>query len=359
MENFKILVINPGSTSTKIAVYENENELLRHNIDHPLDSLEKYETIMDQYEMRKESIVSYLEEAGVDIKTLSAVVGRGGILPPVHSGAYKVNHSMIERLRHKPIAEHASNLGAAIANEIAKSVGVGAYIYDPVTVDELSEHARLSGMPELNRQSLSHALNMRAAAMKVCDKDGVDYHQTNLIVAHLGGGISLSMHSGGRMIDIVSDDEGPFSPERAGRVQCRQLIELCYSGQFDRKTMVKKQRGKGGLLAHLGTVDAREVEARIDNGDKHAETVYYAMATQIAKSIGELATVVDGEVYKIVITGGMAYSKRLTDWISKKVKFIAPIELLPGENELQSLALGVLRVLRHEEEAFVYEDAEF
>lgn len=359
METFKLLVINPGSTSTKIAIYENEKETFKTTIDHPADELEKYPTVMDQYKMRKDNIVEFLEKEGIDINALSAVVGRGGLLPPVHSGAYKVNEAMIERLKKKPVAEHASNLGAAIANEIAHSVGVEAYIYDSVAVDELEEHTRVSGMPEIERASLIHALNMRAAAIKTCEKDGVVYKDTNLIVAHLGGGISLSVHSGGKMIDIVSDDEGPFSPERAGRVPCRALIQMCYSGEYDKQTMNKKLRGKGGLVAYLGTVDAREVETRIESGDKEAEKIYYAMATQIAKGIGELATVVDGDVYKIVITGGIAYSKMMTEWIVKKVKFIAPVEILAGENELESLALGVLRVLRHEEEAYTYTDAEF
>lgn len=359
MTNYKILVINPGSTSTKIAIYENEVERFKETIDHPAEELAKYSTVMDQYQMRKDSILSILNNNGYKVGDLAAVVGRGGLLPPVKSGAYQVNDSMIARLKNKPIAEHASNLAAAIALDIANDIEVNAYIYDAVAVDELEDHARISGMPVIKRESLIHALNMRAAALKSCEKHDLDYPNTNLIVAHLGGGISLSVHSGGKMIDIVSDDEGPFSPERAGRVPCKQLINLCYSGKYDKNTMKKMLRGKGGLVAYLGTVDAREVEAKIEAGDKEAEQVYYAMATQVAKGIGELATVVNGDVSRIIITGGIAYSKLMTEWISEKVKFIAPVEILPGENELESLALGTLRVLKGEEKAYTYVDAEF
>lgn len=359
MSNYKLLVINPGSTSTKIAIYENEVEKMKHTIDHPAEELAKYENVMDQYQMRKNSILQIVEENGYKINELAAIVGRGGLLPPVKSGAYQVNDSMIARLKNKPVAEHASNLAAAIALDIARDIGVNAYIYDAVAVDELEDHARISGMPVIKRESLIHALNMRAAALKCCEKYELEYQKTNLIVAHLGGGISLSVHSGGKMIDIVSDDEGPFSPERAGRVPCKQLINLCYSGEYDKNTMKKMLRGKGGIVAYLGTVDAREVESRIEAGDEKAKEVYYAMASQIAKGIGELATVVDGDVSKIIITGGIAYSKMMTDWISKKVKFIAPVEILAGENELESLALGTLRVLKGEEKAYTYEDSEF
>lgn len=357
--NYKLLVINPGSTSTKIAVYENEIEKIKQTIDHPAEEIERYETVMDQYHMRKDSILEFLKANGYEVKELSAIVGRGGLLPPVKSGAYQVNETMVKRLRNKPIAEHASNLAAAIALDIADDIGVNAYIYDAVAVDELEDHARISGMPEIKRESLIHALNMRAAALKCCDDHKLCYPESNLIVAHLGGGISLSVHSGGKMIDIVSDDEGPFSPERAGRVPCKQLINMCYSGQYDKNTMKKKLRGKGGLLAYLGTIDAREVESMIEDGDENARLVYYAMASQIAKGIGELATVVDGKVDRVIITGGIAYSKMMTDWIKKKVEFIAPVEILAGENELESLALGALRVLKGEEKAYEYIDAEF
>ncbi|MBV7274495.1 butyrate kinase [Clostridium sp. PL3] len=353
--SYKILAINPGSTSTKISIYENEKEVFCKTLDHPTEETEKYNKVAEQFNMRKEVILSFLKENGYDVNELSAVVGRGGMLPSVKSGAYIVNDKMVDRLKNNPIMEHASNLGALIAYEIANTVNIPAYIYDSVRVDELSDIARISGMPDIPRTSTSHVLNSRATAMKVADKYNKKYSDMNFVVAHLGGGISLSVHNKGQMVDIVSDDEGPFSPERAGRVPCRPLIELCYSGKFDKNTMNKKLRGNGGLKAYLSTVDAREVEKMIDNGDENAKLIYEAMAYQVAKGIGELATVVDGEVDAIVITGGIAYSKMITDWITKRVKFIAPVEIVPGENEMESLALGTLRVLKGEENAREYD----
>ena len=276
------------------------------------------------------------------------------MLPPVKSGAYRVNDIMVDRLKNRPVFEHASNLGALIAYEVANITDIPAYIYDSVRVDELEDIARISGMPDIPRTSTNHVLNSRAMAMKVAKKYGKNYDEINCIVAHLGGGISINVQEKGKMIDIISDDEGTFSPERAGRVPCKGLIDLCYSGKYDEKTMHKKLRGNGGLKAYLNTHDAREVEKRIENGDKYAELVYEAMAYQVAKGIGELATVVEGNIDYIIITGGIAYSKTFTDWIIKRVKFIAPIEIMPGENEMESLALGTLRVLRGEEEANEY-----
>ncbi|SHJ53992.1 butyrate kinase [Geosporobacter subterraneus DSM 17957] len=352
---YKVLAINPGSTSTKIALYENELEIFCKVIDHPVEEIEKYSKVQDQFQMRKDIIISFLKDYGLNLKELSAVVGRGGMLPSVKSGAYRVNDLMTDRLKNRPVIEHASNLGALIAYEIANSIGVSAYIYDSVRVDELKDIARISGMPDITRTSTSHALNSRAMAMKAAKKYNKKYEEMNFIVAHLGGGISLSVHEKGRMVDIIADDEGPFSPERAGRVPCKELIDLCYSGIFDKKTMSKKLRGNGGLKAYLNTVDAREVERMIENGDENAKLVYEAMAYQVSKGIGELATVVEGDVDAVVITGGIAYSKMMTGWIKKRVEFIAPVEIMPGENEMESLALGTLRVLRGEEEAREYD----
>jgi butyrate kinase len=352
---FKILAINPGSTSTKIALYEDEKELFTETLTHDIVELEKYEHVQDQFLMRKKVVEAALETRGLDVLELAAVVGRGGMLPPVKSGAYEVNEVMLDVLKNRPALEHASNLGAIIAYEIASRIGVKAYIYDSVRVDELQDIARISGMPVIPRTSTVHALNARAMAMKAAASYNKRYQDVNCIVAHLGGGISLSVHSKGQMIDIISDDEGPFSPERAGRVPCKQLIDLCYSGDYDKRTAHKMLRGNGGLKAYLGTHDAREVEKRIADGDDEAKRVYEAMAYQVAKGIGELATVVDGEVDYIVLTGGIAYSKMLTDWIIKRVQFIAPIALLPGENEMESLAGGTLRVLRGEETAHIFE----
>lgn len=352
--NYKVLAINPGSTSTKIALYEDEKEIFCKTLEHPVEQIEKYENVADQFDMRKEVVLSFLKQNGYEVKELAAVVGRGGMVPKVKSGAYKVNETMVDRLKNNPVVEHASNLGALIAYEIANSIGVSAYIYDSVRVDELEDIARISGMPDIPRTSTSHALNTRAMAMKIAKKYGKKYSDMNFIIAHLGGGISVNVHRKGQMVDIMADDEGPFSPERAGKVPCNALIDLCYSGKFDKKTMKKKLRGNGGLKAYLNTVDAREVERMIESGDEKAKLVYEAMAYQVAKGIGELATVVEGKVDAIVITGGIAYSDMITSWIKKRVEFIAPVEIMPGENEMESLALGILRVLKGEEEAREY-----
>lgn len=356
MNSNKILAINPGSTSTKIALYEDEKEVFTTTLEHPIEEIEKYDNTQDQFEMRKDVVLSFLKGKNFDIKELSAVVGRGGMLPSVKSGAYIVNKLMLDTLKNKPVMEHASNLGAPIAYEIAKAAGVTAYIYDSVRTDELNDIARISGMPDISRTSTCHVLNTRAMAMKLAKKYGKKYEDMNFVVAHLGGGVSLNVHEKGKIVDIVSDDEGPFSPERAGRVPCRELIELCYSGKFDKNTMRKKLRGNGGLKAYLGTMDAREVEKMIKNGDEKARIVYETMAYQVAKSIGELATVVEGKVDAIILTGGIAYSEMMTSWIKKRVEFIAPVEIMPGENEMESLAYGILRVLRGEEKAKEYKE---
>lgn len=351
---FKILAINPGSTSTKIALYEDEKEILVSTLDHASEEIEMYEKIVDQFQMRKEVVLSFLKENGYDVNTLNAVVGRGGMLPPVKSGAYIVNDLMVDRLTNMPIVEHASNLGALIAYEIAGQVKIPAYIYDSVKVDELSDVARISGMPLLPRTSTSHVLNSRAMAMKAAKKYNKSYSDMNLIVTHMGGGVSVNVHEKGQMIDMIPDDEGPFSPERSGRVQQRALIDLCFSGKYSYKEIKKMQSGNGGLKAYLNTVDAREVEKMINEGNEEAKIVYKAMAYQIAKGIGELSTVLKGKVDAIILTGGIAYSKMMTGWIKERVEFIAPVEIMPGENEMESLSLGVLRVLRGEEKAREY-----
>lgn len=352
--SLKMLAINPGSTSTKIALYEDENEVFTKTLEHPVKKLEKFHNTLNQFEMRKDTVLSFLKEKNFDIKELSAVVGRGGMLPPVKSGAYIVNKLMLDTLKYKPAMDHASNLGAPIAYEIAKAAGVAAYIYDSVRTDELKDIARISGMSDISRESTCHVLNTRAMAIKLAKKIERKYEDMNFVVAHLGGGISLNVHEKGRIVDIISDDEGPFSPERAGRVPCRKLIELCYSGKYDKDTMKKKLRGNGGLKAYLGTTDAREIEKMIEDGDEKARIVYEAMAYQIAKGIGELATVVDGKVDAVILTGGIAHSNTITSWIKKRVEFIAPVEIMEGENEMESLAYGILRVLRGEEEAREY-----
>lgn len=345
----KILAINPGSTSTKIALYEDEKEILEKTLEHPVEEIEKYDKIVDQLQMRKEMVLSFLEENSYDVRMLDAVVGRGGMLPPVKAGAYRVNDLMVDRLKNHPLMEHASNLGAIIAYEIANLIGKPAFIYDSVKVDELSDIARISGMPAIPRISTSHVLNSRAMAIKAAEKRHKKLEEMNFIVAHMGGGVSLGVYEKGRLVDILSDDEGPFSPERSGRVHCRELINLCFSGKYDKKQVTKMLSGNGGLKGYLGVVDAREVEKMIESGDKKARLVYEAMAYQISKGIGELSTVLKGKVDAIILTGGIAYSKMITSWIKERVEFIAPVEIFAGENEMESLALGALRVLRGEE----------
>jgi butyrate kinase len=349
-----IVVINPGSTSTKIALYENNVERYRKSLDYSTEEINKYKTIYEQYPFRRDSILDYLKEINFDIKQLSAVAGRGGALPALKSGAYIVNDLMIERLK-KLTSVHASTLGAMLALEIARPLGIPAYIYDAVSVDELQDVARLSGVPEIPRIVRAHVLNMRAVAFKCAEKLGRPYKDLNLIVAHLGGGITMSVHSNGRMIDVVKDDEGPFSPERSGSVPCIELVDCCYSGKWDYLTAARKIKGQGGLVAYLGTNDVRKVEEMIRNGDEYAKLVFSTMAYQIAKSIGSLMPVVKGKADRIILTGGVAHSKMLTEQIADMVDFIAPVEIYPGENELESLALGTLRVITGREQPHEYD----
>ena len=355
---YRVLAINPGSTSTKFAVYDGENQVFANTLNHSVEELSHFKSIMDQFEMRKKEIEKALKENNIELKSINAVVGRCGGLPPVKSGAYLINEEMIDRLTNRPTLDHASNLGATISYSIANEIGINSYIYDPVCVDESDDIAKVSGLKGLDRVCLTHALNTRAMAIKYAKMNNKNYTDLNLIVAHLGGGISLNIHEKGKIVDFVSDDEGPFSPERAGRLPSKILVDLCYSGKYTHKEMVKNVRGKGGIFSYLNTVDAREVEDRISKGDEYAKLIYDALALQVAKSIGELATVVNGDVDAIIITGGIAYSKYMSESISKRVKFIAPVEILPGENELEALAFGALRVLKGEEEATIYKECD-
>lgn len=348
---FRVLAINPGSTSTKVAVYDDENLIMSESIAHSSEELSKYKCNMDQLEMRTEAIEKLLSEKNIDIKSLNAVVGRGGALPPVKSGAYRVNDLMIDTLKNRPVLDHASNLGAVIAKSIADFVGIESFIYDSISVDEMSDVARISGLKDFERTSMGHALNTRAMALKYAKDNGLDYNGLNLIVAHVGGGATVYLHEHGQMSDMISDDEGPFSPDRSGRVPCIALIEECYKNKFSLYDMKKKIRGKGGIYSYLNTNDLRKVEEMIESGDKYAEIVYDAMVYQMAKAIGEMATVVDGNVDAIIVTGGIAHSKMFTSKLTKKVGFISHVEIMPGENEMESLAFGALRVLKGEETA--------
>lgn len=351
---YKILAINPGSTSTKVSVYDDEEELFVEVLRHSDEELSKFDRVQDQYSFRKNVVMELLIKNSIDINKINAVVGRGGLLAPVKSGAYKVNEFMVNRLKNNPIAEHASNLGGLIAYDIAKEAGINSYIYDSVAVDELQPYAKVTGIPEIERPSHGHSLNMRAAAIKTAIKIGRNYEDCSFIVAHLGGGFTTSLHQSGKMIDIVGDEEGAFAPERAGGIQVRQLANFVMSWTGDKKDLKKKLRGNAGLKALLGTADVREVEKMIDEGSEYAKLVFEAMAYQIAKGIGCLAAAAKGHVDRIIITGGVAYSKILTSQIREYVEFLAPVEIIPGENEMESLTMGILRVLRGQEEAKEY-----
>jgi butyrate kinase len=353
---YRLLIINPGSTSTKIAIFDNEKPVLEQTLRHSNEELAPYATVIDQFEFRKNVILETLNANGINITKLNAVVGRGGLLRPMEGGTYRVNDKMLEDLTGAVMGQHASNLGAIIANEIASQLGITAFIVDPVVVDEMDEIARISGMPEIKRISIFHALNQKAVARRVAADLNKKYEDMNLIIAHLGGGISVGAHKNGRIIDVNNalDGEGPFSPERTGSLPVSGLMKLCYSGKYTIDEMKKKVTGKGGLVAYLGTNDGREVVKMIEAGDKNAELIYKAMAYQVAKEIGACAAVLEGKVDAVCLTGGLAYDKLLIGWIREMVEFIGDVRVYPGEDEMIALAEGGLRVLRKEESAKEY-----
>lgn len=347
----QLLIINPGSTSTKIAVYQGEEQMFVESISHSAEEIAKYDALVDQFEFRKELVLEAMKNHGVSEKDLTAIVARGGLLPPMEAGAYEVNEDMVWQLRYAPEHEHASNLGALIAYAIASELGIKAYIYDGVTVDEMLPVLRVTGFPEMRRKGMGHNLNMRAAAMRYAKENNKPYDQCSLIVVHLGGGISVSLHHDGKVADIINDEDGPFAPERAGGLPLFQVIDMMTSGEYDHKSAMKRVKTKGGLVAHLGTNDTRDVEKMIADGDKHAEFIYEAMAMNVARNVAKEAPVVKGKVEAIILTGGIAYSEKFTGMVKELVEFIAPVVVYAGENEMQSLALGGLRVLRGEENA--------
>jgi butyrate kinase len=359
----RILVINPGSTSTKVAIYDDVQPLFVETLRHSSQELAGFAHVLDQYEFRLHLVLDMLAERGLSLASLSAVVGRGGLLRPIPSGTYRVNERMILDLRQRnKEREHASNLGALLAQDIANRVGIPAFIVDPVCVDEFDDMARVSGLPEIERKSLSHALNLKATARKAAEDLDTPCEDLNLVVVHLGGGISVSAHCRGRMVDVnqALDGTGPFAPERSGGLPVGDLARMCYGVapyedvDLTYEQMFRKIAGQGGLVAHLGTNSAVEVERRIEAGDEHARLIYEAMAYQIAKEIGAMATVLKGSVDAVVVTGGVAHSELLVSWIRERVAWIAPFLMYPGEDEMLALAEGALRVLRGEEEARDY-----
>lgn len=351
----RILALNPGATSTKFAVFDDEQPILQRTVEHQGSDLQAFARICDQADYRLDLIKAALDAESIPLSSLHAVVGRGGLLKPLTSGTYNVSEAMLADLRAGARGEHASNLGGIIADALVQPLGIPAFIVDPVSVDEMEPEARLSGHPEVPRNSLSHALNSKAVARHAAAEVGKSYADLNLVVAHLGSGISVTAHRRGRMIDVNNaQEEGPFSPDRCGGLPSRQLVKLCYSGKYTEAEMLTHLMGNGGMFAYLGTRDLREVEARAAAGNDEAEQVFKAMVHQIAKEIGAMATVLAGAVDRIVITGGMAWSQRLVNDLSERVRFIAPILVMPGEEELPALTAGALRVLRGEEAARIY-----
>ncbi len=353
---YNILAINPGSTSTKLAVFENKRCVFKVSVKHDANEIAAFKRIIDQYEFREKAILDNLEKSGIEIESLDAVVGRGGMLKPIESGTYAVNDTMVDYMKKAPRGEHASNLGCVIAKTIADRIGVPSFIVDPVAVDEMDDIARFTGMPEIKRDSLFHALNQKAVALKAADDLGKPYKELNLIVAHLGGGISVGAHQKGRVIDVNNalDGDGPMSPERSGSVPLGPLYKMVFSGKYTLEEIKRKNYGQGGLVAYLGTNDGQEIERRIKSGDEHAKFIFSVMCYQIAKEIGSCATVLKGDVDAIVLTGGVAYDKFAINLIRERVDFIGRVLVYPGEDEMEALALGALRVLNGEENAKEY-----
>ena len=356
-ENADIMVINPGSTSTKISLFAGENELMTENINHKIEELSRFNKASDQDLYRMEIIIGVLKEQKVDLSGIRAVVGRGGLVRPIEGGTYTVNEAMIRDLKKGVMGDHPSNCGGLIAYAFGKSLGAQSFIVDPVVVDEMEPVARISGMPLVARKSIFHALNQKAVAREVAAAINIPYGKANIIVAHMGGGISVGCHAAGRVVDVNNglDGDGPFSAERCGSVPVGDLIKACYSGEYTLTEMKKLVKGHGGVVAYLGTNDMRSVEKRIEQGNEKAKLIYQSMAYQVAREIGALATVVKGKVDAIALTGGMANSKMFVDMIRERIEFIAPVYLFPGEQEMRALALGALRVLNGEEEAKIYQ----
>lgn len=350
---YKILVINPGSTSTKVAVYSDGAEVCTQNLEHAQADLDACAGLMEQLPLRTATVLAFLERNGMKVEDMNAIACRGGTFGSVKGGAYQVNEALVEACRH-PKTNHPSNLAAIIGYEIGKPYGIPAYIYDAVCTDEVQSLAKLSGYKGLSRRPNSHVLNTRAVCRKVAEEKGRSYEDMNFIAVHMGGGVSLNVHRHGQIIDVIGDGEGPMSPERAGRINSMQLIRWCFDGKETEKSITKKLKGQGGLLSHLGTSSMIEVEKRIQAGDDEAGFVLGGMAYQVAKGVGELSTVLKGRVDAIILTGGCAYCKPLVDEITERVQFIAPVTVIPGAMEMEALSKGVTRVLDGTEKARIY-----
>ncbi len=354
--SIKSLIINPGSTSTKIGVFEDETLMFDKTLRHPTEEIAKYASIIDQKDFRKQIILDALKEDNCDIHSFDVIVGRGGLLKPIPGGTYPVSDALLADLVAGVQGQHASNLGGILAREIGDAIGKPSYIVDPVVVDELTDQARISGMPELPRRSIFHALNQKAVARRYAKEHGTTYDALNLIVIHMGGGVSVGAHCKGKVVDVnnILDGEGCFSPERAGTVPVGDLIKMCFSGKYTQKEIYKKICGNGGFNAYLHTNDAREVQKMVDEGNEYAKLIQDAFYYQIAKDAGAMAAVLHGKVDAIILTGGIAYSQLTVDKLTESIGWIAPITVYPGEDELLALAQGALRVMTGEEEPQTY-----
>ena len=352
----KSLIINPGSTSTKIGVFEDETLLFEETLRHSTEEIAQYASIVDQKDFRKQIILDLLAKKDFDINSLQVIVGRGGMLKPIPGGTYAVSDDLLNDLKIGRQGQHAYNLGGILAREIGDAIGAPSYIVDPVVVDELMPIARYSGVPEMPRTSVFHALNQKAVAKRYAKEKGVPYESLNLIVVHMGGGVSVGAHEKGRIIDVFNalDGDGAFSPERAGAVPAGALIKMCFSGEYTEKEVYKKIVGGGGFNAYLGTNDMREVAKMVADGNKKAAEIREAFILQVTKDMGSMACVLNGKVDQIIVTGGIAYNKDVVDRMQERAGFIAPFTVYPGEDELLALVQGALRVMNGEEEAMKY-----
>lgn len=358
MESRKILVINPGSTSTKIAVFEDARPIFLKTLKHTTDELKAFDKIIDQLQFRKDLMLRELNSEQIDLSQIKIVIGRGGMIKPVESGVYLVNDRMKEDLRQGILGEHASNLGGLIADEIARELpNAKAYIADPVVVDELQELARITGHPLFKRKSIFHALNQKAIARAYAQSIHKNYEDMNLVVAHLGGGISVGTHHKGRVIDVnqALDGEGPMSPERSGSLPAGDLVKACFSGEYQYKDLYKMITGEGGYMAYFGTNDAYKVEMMAKSNNPEANLIQNALGYQVSKFIGASAVVLEGKVDAIILTGGLANNKTVTEFISQHVSFIAPVLVYPGEDEMKALAMNAALILNNQIECKQYE----
>lgn len=351
----KILVINPGGTSTKISVFEDEKEVLKTNITHTQDELKNFSNVFEQFGYRKNLIIKTLSENQFPIESFDCIVGRGGLMKAIEGGTYSVNDKMVEDMKNAINGEHPSNLGSVIAKDIGDQLGVPSFVVDPVSVDEFDDVSRVTGISDIEKASWMHALNQKAVCRKTAEEMGGKYNDYNFIVAHLGSGISIAAHKKGRMIDGSGGrSDGPFSPERSGGLPTYALIQLCYSGKYTYKEMVNKVSNIGGMYDYLGTKDLVEVENRVSNGDDKAKLILNAFIYKVAKEIAMYGASLYGEVDKIILTGGISYSKLITEEVIKRVSYLAPVKIIPGEMEMEALALGALRVLNNIEKAKIY-----